>query len=73
MTFRIKTNNASYVVDRDGFRWMRISATHPRPDDGEWVTGGFTLNGVGHSAITHLPDGRARLTSPVIEVFDEEE
>jgi hypothetical protein len=73
MSFRIKTKDSSYVVDRDGFRWMRISFTHPRRDDGEWVTGGFTLNGVGASAIAHLPDGRARLTSAVVAVFDEED
>lgn len=72
MTFGVKTKNASYIVDRERNRWMRISSATPRPDDGEWVEGGFTVGEVGQSCFAHFknhPDGAlGRRTSRVVSI-----
>lgn len=77
MTYRVKTKNASYVVDTDGERWMRISARDPRADDGSWVEGGFTRGEIGEACFAHFanhPDGaRGREKSPVISIEEETE
>lgn len=72
MSILVKTTNASYSIDRENNRWLRISRTHPRMDDGEWVQGGFTLGEVGQSCFAHFvdhPDGAlGRHTSRVVSV-----
>jgi hypothetical protein len=72
MTIRVETTHASYVIDRELNRWMRISAAYPRPDDSSWISGGFTIGAVGDSCFAHFaerPDGSlGRYTSPVMSI-----
>ena len=74
MSYRVKTKNASYIVDPVENRWMRISATDPRFDDGEWVEGGFTRGEVGEACFAHFanhPDGATgRRTSTVLSIHE---
>ena len=68
----VTTLNARYVVDRESNYWMRESDSNPKYNDGEWISGGFTLGEVGEGCFAHYdkdPRGAlGRWTSRVVYV-----
>lgn len=71
---RVKTRNATYVVDRENKRWMRLSDFDMHEFDSEWVSGAFTIGGIGTASYAQFdnhPGGAlGRWTSTVVDVFD---
>lgn len=70
---KVRTRNATYLIDRDNFRWMRLSDFDLHEFDNTWVKGGFTLGEIGSFGFAHFADHpeeiSGRYTSTITDIW----